>query len=160
MRSTAAAATPRKRCRILDKDEVRQWFAAGRTPSWMVEEYARRYRMTISQGAFVTFQRRHIATRPALRLNLVPSTLERKHYGKPEVALLRIEERRRAGVQLTPDEEVRVRAWIGRMAMAGVIVAYEPRTRAGFKYVPRRVGIDHDIIRFRSPTPARRRRAG
>lgn len=37
--------------------------------------------------------------------------------------------------------------WLERLSLAGVVVHYDPTTERGFWYVPRRPGVDLDVVR-------------
>jgi hypothetical protein len=69
--------------------------------------------------------------------------------------MLRTEARRRAGKQLRKEERVRLDAWLRRLARENIVLHYDPDTDEGWFYVPRRPGVDTDIIRVpeRKTTP-------
>lgn len=58
-----------------------------------------------------------------------------------------MESRRRAGVSLTDMELARLEAFNDKLAKADLVIAYDPDTEEGFVFVPRRTGIDLDMIR-------------
>lgn len=61
--------------------------------------------------------------------------------------MLRQEARRRAGGVLTEKMEQALNIWLDGLEADGVVVHYEPDTEEGWFYVPRRPGVDQDIIR-------------
>jgi hypothetical protein len=60
---------------------------------------------------------------------------------------LRCEERRRAGHRLDLQMEARLRRWRHELELRGLVVDYDPGSEEGFVLVPRRQGVDHDLIR-------------
>lgn len=60
----------------------------------------------------------------------------------PDARMLRLEERRRRGLSLTPDERARLNGWLDDLKSTDCVVRYEPGM--GFLWVPRTE--DHDDI--------------
>lgn len=58
-----------------------------------------------------------------------------------------MEARRRAGAELVEADEARLTVFKQQLAEHDLVVAYDPGTEEGFSAVPRRPGIDHDLIR-------------
>ena len=79
--------------------------------------------------------------------DLVPWDIRPEHRWAYPLALLRTEARRRAGARGTVTEEERLALWKAGLADQGQVVAYDPYSEEGFSYVPRRAGVDGDLIR-------------
>jgi len=138
---------------IRDEDEVIRWFSEGRTYAWMSEEYERRYNITTAASLWADFRRRNSLSRQVVPDTcLVPWHVEEVHRWAFGLAMQRMEARRRAGAALAPGDSVRLAGWRRELAGRGLVVHYDPDTAQGFFYVPRRPGIDLDLIR--EPYPA------
>lgn len=121
--------------------------------------------MTLSEIAAVLFDQHHIDVTPSaigmLRLrdtdldtprmnhpDLIPWEIKKlNHRHKTAVQRLRAAGRLRAGRPLTPRTEGELRRWVEHLAETNAVVHYEPATDQGWFYVPRREGIDTDLIR-------------
>lgn len=147
--------------RIQDVDEVRRWLAEGRTYQWMCEEYERQYNIEVNPNVFGNLRRRLGLTRRLVRDDaLIPWTVHAEHRWAYPLAMLRAEARRRAGVPLTPDDGRRIGAWLDNLREHDLVVHYDPTTAEGFHYVPRRPGIDVDLVRLPGPDDASPGHAG
>ena len=133
---------------IQDEDEVMRWFSEGRTYAWMSEEYERRYNITASASLWADFRRRKgLSRRVVPDTGLVPWHVEEVHRWAFGLAMLRMEARRRAGAALAPGDTVRLAGWRRELAGCGLVVHYDADIEQGFCYVPRRPGLDLDLIR-------------
>lgn len=134
--------------KIQDEAEVLGWFDEGRTYQWMVEEYLRKYNIQTSPSLWGMFRRRHGIPRRIVRDNeLIPWRVNVEHrFGFP-IIMLRVEARRRERKELPPHDEGRLDAWLTRLKEDNAVVHYDPDTEEGWFYVPRREGIDTDLIR-------------
>lgn len=133
-----------------DESEVIRWIEEGRTYRWMVEEYLRKYNRVVSQSMFSNFRaRRGLSRRYARDDNLIPWQVKpvKNHLWSYPLAMLRVESRRRSGMELRPLDEQRLTAWKEDLYERGRVVHYDPDTEQGWFYVPRRQGIDLDLIR-------------
>ncbi len=79
--------------------------------------------------------------------SLVPWPIEKCHLWAYALMMLRCEERRRAGHRLDLRMEARLRRWRHDLDIRGLVVDYEPASEEGFVLVPRRPGIDRDLVR-------------
>lgn len=134
--------------KIVDRGEVRRWILDGRTYAWMAEEYSRKYDLDVRPTMFSNFRRREgLAPRIVRDDALIPWHVKVDHRWAYPVVMLRTEGRRRAGGELDEVELARLNGWIEKLAEHDEVVHYDPDTEQGFFYVPRRKGIDNDIIR-------------
>ena len=78
--------------------------------------------------------------------DLVPWDVRPEHRWAYPLGLLRSEARRRAGGRGSATDEERLALWKAGLAEQGTVVAYDPSSDEGFSYVPRRVGVDEDLI--------------
>lgn len=133
--------------RIQDVDEILRWIAAGRSTSWMCEEYERRYNITAPPSLFVDVRQGlgPSATRDATAL--IPWSVRAEHRWAYPLALLRMEQRRRSGHAITSTDRARLESWRGTLERKALVVHYDPTTAEGFHYVARRPGIDDDLVR-------------
>ncbi len=78
---------------------------------------------------------------------LIPWEVRKEHRWSYAVMMLRTLEKRRAGEDVADDMAMRLDRWLAERAGDGTVVHYEPETEFGFHYVPRRPGLDADLIR-------------
>ena len=140
------------RGKIVSEDEVIRWIEEGRTYQWMTEEYARKYNVDITPSAFANVRyRRGLQRRIARNDELIPWRVEEPHRFQYPLAMLRVEARRREGRELRTTDAERLASWKRQLTEQGLVVHYDPETEEGFFYVPRREGVDTDLIREPSP---------
>jgi hypothetical protein len=70
-----------------------------------------------------------------------------EHANKVDLHMLRVNKRLRDGKAVRDVDVERHRHWLQRLEEADAVVHYEPRSRAGFWWVPRRHGIDEGLVR-------------
>ena len=133
--------------KIQDESELMRWFAEGRTYQWMTEEYLRKYGIETGPSMFGNFRRRRgLDRRIARDDDLIPWEVKREHRYDYPIMNLRAEARRRAGFEIPEHVATQVDAWIAGMDRDGVVLHYDPDTEEGWFYVPRREGVDLDLI--------------
>lgn len=134
--------------KIVNEQEVLRWFGEGRTYHWMVEEYGRKYGIETAPSMWGNIRRRYGLDRRITRnADLIPWQVRPEHRWAYPVGMLRMEARRREGRSNPKGYIPRLDAWLERMAEDGTVVHYDPETDEGWFYVPRRQGLDTDIIR-------------
>lgn len=84
-----------------------------------------------------------------VRPNLAPWDVLPRHKWSYALTMLRTEERRRAWGDegITEREHERLSAWLRWMAVRDVVLDYDPTNDDGFRYLPRRPGLDTDLVR-------------
>lgn len=113
-----------------------------------MDEYLRRYGVQTSVSLWSVLRRRYgIEQRIVRDRELIPWQVDPEHRHRHAAAMLRAEARRRAGKQLAHVVAHRLDAWLGRLKRDGTVVHYDRATTSGWSYVPRREGIDLDLIR-------------
>ena len=137
------------RSKIVDRQELIRWFNQGKTYSWMRDEYKRKYGLDVGLSMFGNFRRREGLTRRITRDDdLIPWAVKEEHRYAWDITMLRFEGRRRAGLrELKPEQEQHLEAWIAGLQEDDAVVHYDPDTEKGWFHVPRRAGIDADLIR-------------
>lgn len=143
--------------KIVDEGEVVRWFDEGRTYQWMVDEYKRKYNIETVPSLWGNFRRRRgLARRINRDDELIPWFVKNEHRWSYPLAMLRVEGRVRAGMEIRPTDAERHATWRRRLDEMNAVVHYDPDTDEGFFYVPREKG-DTDIIRRpRAKTTQRR----
>lgn len=135
------------RSKVQDLQEAMRWLEEGRTYQWIVDEYHRKYNVATSISMWAALRRRHgIKTRIVRDDVLIPWAVNAEHRHAHAVSMLRTEARRRAGKALTPAMAEMLNAWLSGLERDGAVVHYDPDTSEGWWYVPRRDGIDLDLI--------------
>lgn len=134
--------------KIQDEGEVRRWYDEGLTYQWMVDEYLRKYNIDTTVQQFSNLRwRRGWPKRLARYMDLVPWRVRHEHLGRYPVAMLRRVARMRNGAEMSDADMERIESWLASLKEENAVVHYDPNTEEGFFYVPRRAGIDTDLIR-------------
>lgn len=134
--------------KLQDRDEFIRWYQEGKTYSWIVEEYLRKYNIEIGAGTVSNWRHQlGLEKRQVRDANLIPWTVEREHRQSHLLNMLRAEVRRRAGEPVAPSVERKLAGWLRNMAADDTVVHYDPETEQGWFLVPRRPGVDLDLIR-------------
>lgn len=133
--------------KIVNEQEVLDWFAEGRTYQWMVDEYRRKYGVETATSMWGNFRRRQgIETRIVRDDDLIPWAVRQEHRWSFPVLMLRSEARKREGKELTDTYAAKLKSWLEYLSTNDVVVHYDPDTEEGFFYVPR-LPTDTDIVR-------------
>ncbi|QAY71708.1 hypothetical protein ET471_02775 [Xylanimonas protaetiae] len=141
--------------KIVDEREVIRWIEEGRTYRWIQEEYRRKYGIETGLAMWSNVRlRRGLEPRIARDDQLIPWEVALQHRSNYNLAMLRVEARRRAGLDLRETDQRRLDSWLRHVAEVNAVVLYDPQTPDGFSLVPRETG-DDDLIR--QPTDARLR---
>ncbi|MCC2278877.1 hypothetical protein LKL35_26115 [Streptomyces sp. ET3-23] len=132
--------------KIVDEDEVLQWFREGKTYDFMIDYYKKHYNETTTKAMWSTFRRRKKLPRRNVRnADLIPWKVEEQHRYDYPVMMLRAEGRRLAGEKLTPADEKRLASWKADLKAQDLVVHYDPETKDGWFLIPRSEG-DHELI--------------
>lgn len=91
-------------------------------------------RSTISAA----FHRAGISGDAPRYLEELPWRVKTEHLHAYPARMLRLLGRRRAGLELSVEEDGRLTRWIDQLAADGDVVGYDPETLEGFWYVPAR----------------------
>lgn len=140
--------------KVPNVDEVVRWIKDGKKLTWIVDEIKRKYGIEVGYSTIVDIRRRSgLPPRIGRHDELIPWRVELRHRHRMAPKMLRALGRRRAGESngVTVEEELDrwlvARAESSAEAPEGTVVHYEPSTDQGWWYVPRRPGIDTDVIR-------------
>ena len=134
--------------KVQDMQEALRWLEEGKTYQWIVDEYLRKYNIETTISMWAALRRRHgIDTRIVRDDTLIPWAVKPEHRHSHAVAMLRAEARKRAGKTLTPLMDDMLDVWLSGLERDGNVVHYDPDTAEGWWYVPRREGVDKDLIR-------------
>lgn len=145
--------------KIQDEGELIRWIEEGKTYQWMVEEYRRKYNIETVPSMFSNFRRRKGLERRSVRNDdLIPWAVDEKHRWKNQAVMLRAAARQREGKPLNAQSLRALTSWLVSMEEQDLVVHYDPATEDGFFYVPRRPGVDMDLIRVPERKTTQRRR--
>jgi hypothetical protein len=134
-----------RQSQIQDMAEVRRWFEEGRTYQWMSDEYERKYNIKRSINSWSMLRHRMgWPTRIVRDDELIPWTVDEKHRYEPVLVALRVEARRRAGKEISPDEATSVQSLKDFLETEDRVIDYD--AEKGFQFVRRLPG-DEDIVR-------------
>ena len=138
----------KERVRVESEEEVVRWYTEGRAFRWMSEEHDRIYGRKPTVAAFQSIVRRRGLPPRSLRKNpLTPWEVRREHQRKWTHTMLRNENRRRNGLAVPEAALIELERWKMGLEKAGAVVDYRPDTEDGYFLVPRRDGVDTDLIR-------------
>jgi len=134
--------------KLQSPQEFERWWNEGKTYQWIIDEYRRKYRIDITPSAIGNWRARlGLERRQQRSMELIPWQVEERHRYRHALAMLRAEARRRAGAPLSAIQQGRLDNWLAFMAEEDAVVHYDPETEEGFFYVPRRKGVDKDLVR-------------
>lgn len=134
--------------KVQDLSEALGWLREGRTYQWIVDEYVRKYGVRTTVSMWSALRRRYGIERRIVRdRELIPWQVDAQHRHAHAAAMLRAEGRRRAGKPLTTRAADSLGVWRDCLASEGTVVHYDRASASGWSYVPRRLGIDLDLIR-------------
>lgn len=144
--------------KIVDEGEVIRWMTEGRSYKWMTEEYLRKYHIKMGASGWSNFRRRRgLPRRQARNDDLIPWKVKDEHRFAYPLAMLRVEARRREGMELRESDQERLASFLEKLEEEGAVVHYEPETEQGFFLVPRQPGDDDLIHKPKRKTTPRRR---
>jgi len=141
LRLLRPAPVPQMTDTLLDEEQVF---------GWITQEYERLYNLRPTPTALADARNRWWSAAPyERRASLVPWEVRREHRWSYALLMLGLEERRRAGgdASLTERDRARLEAWLDWMRARDVVLDYDPTSEAGLRCVPRRPGLDFDILR-------------
>ena len=142
--------------RIVDVSEVERWFADGWDYPAMAARYRSEYGVETAPWFWDIARRELGLPQPPLDFSaLIPWDVAEgtgDWYATPAI-MLRQEAKRRAGRPLSAHELAQLSAWKEHLEAVGEVVDYDPAD-GGWRYMPRRVGIDTDLIRVPSASGA------
>lgn len=145
--------------KIVDRQEVLQWFEEGWTYREMRQEYIDKYNIVTSMAMWPEFRRREGLPRRINRDDsLIPWEMREEHRNRREVQMLRAEGRRRAGMPLREKDQRDLPGWLDMLKREKRVVHYDPDTEQGFFLIPREKQ-DDDIIRRPKRVTTKRKRA-
>jgi len=134
--------------KIVNETEVLRWFEEGRTYAWMSRQYLDKYHLEMGASAWANFRkRRGLDGRIVVDTQLIPWHVKPEHMADYYVRMLRAEARHRAGREVNEADAERLERFRARLLEDDLVVHYDPDLEEGFVLVPRRQGIDLDLIR-------------
>lgn len=134
--------------KVQDFAEVKTWIEEGKTYKWMVEEYLRKYNIQTSISMWAGIRHRHGFERRIVRNDdLIPWEIKEEHRYAHPISMLRAEARRRAGNELSRHMESMLDGFLRTLERDDLVVDYQRDAEQGWHLVPRRVGVDADLIR-------------
>lgn len=134
--------------KIQDEQEAIRLIESGMTYAEMCQFYLDKYNIETVPSMWGNFRRRKgLQRRIARNDDMIPWEIRQEHRWAWPVTMLRFEARRREGMDLAPRREKQLDSWLKWLNENNAVVHYDPDTEEGFFYVPRREGVDTDLIR-------------
>lgn len=98
----------------------------------------------LGNGAIPFFER---SPEPLRMADDIPWTVAPEHSDGYQHQMLQIAQRLRKGEKVGKSNQSDFSTWLTHLYEADAVVHYDPSTELGWFYVPRRAGIDRDLIR-------------
>jgi len=134
--------------KLVDRDEFIRWYNDGKTYKWIIEKYLEKYDLEIGNGTISNWRSQLELEKRAVRdVSLIPWAVNREHRYHHTLHMLRTVGRLRAGEPTPEARRKKAKAWLRNLEEQDAVVHYDPDTEEGWWLVPRRHGIDTDIIR-------------
>lgn len=135
--------------KLRNRDEFIRWYEVeNRTYRWIVEKYREKYNIDISYGTVSDWRSQlGLKKRQVRNPELIPWAVQREHRFAYHLNMLRAEARRRAGEKVADGTLKKLNSWKAMLAEEDAVVHYDAETDQGWWLVPRRHGIDKDLIR-------------
>ncbi|WP_367135767.1 hypothetical protein [Saccharothrix sp. HUAS TT1] len=137
--------------KIQNKQEVIRWFKEGLTYEEMCQKYMELYNIETVPSLWGNFRRREgLPKRQARDTSLIPWKVKPEHRFSYDLAMLRVEARKRQEFEVRETDLKRLESWRKDLDEANAVVHYDPGHPEGFNWVPREP-TDKDIIRQPPP---------
>lgn len=127
--------------------ELEAWVNQGMTHDQIVEKIKREKHVDVTRSAVSVALSRAGRTTRTIEDKAVPWVIRPEHSNKIDLHLLRVHKRITEGEQVRDSDRRRYESWKAKLDAEDAVVHYEPRSAAGFWWVPRRPGIDNGLIR-------------
>lgn len=144
--------------KIENVQQVLHWFDRGLTPTEVQVLYQATYHVEATPEAFLNIFKRARSEAPGggyPQNPLLPWKLAPRHRGDTIAQRLRTEWRRRRGLPVDPAKARDLDSWLSWMKASDLVVDYDPESDEGFAFLPRRPGVDGDLI-YEPDQPYRR----
>ena len=128
--------------KVPDKNTLARWQDEGLTHQQMADRVQLETGERVSRAAISMALKRYgltDETQPRYPVE-VPWTVFERHQRAYPVRMLRLLGRRRAGREMSEEQEARLNAWLRWIKETDSVVGYDPDTDQGFWYVPREEG--------------------
>lgn len=132
------------------RNQLTTWLKQNRRVEWIVHEVRTGHGIEITPTDLGAFSiRQGLADRQdCLTDNLIPWAIRlHKHKRMYPYLMLSAEGRLRAGVRQAEETLNRLVLWKFKLNQDDMVIDYRPDTFEVWHQVPRRVGVDHDLIR-------------
>ena len=138
-----------KLTKIQDRAELIKWLRDERlTNAEAAARYLHRDGIELSSAAISMFRiRNNVHPIRNTHSELLPWTVAIDHRGLYPAQMLRLEGRYRNGDDITDIKRKALERWKVKLAGEDAVVHYDADTPQGWHYVPRREGVDSDLIR-------------
>ncbi|WP_326554685.1 hypothetical protein [Micromonospora sp. NBC_01813] len=134
--------------KLQNRDEFTRWYQEGKTYSWIIEEYQRKYGIEIGAGTISNWRSQLGLEKRAVRdSTLIPWAVKPEHRFDHILHMLRTEARRRGGHPIPPARLKKLNGFLANLEAQDAVVHYDPDTEQGWWLVHRRPEVDTDIIR-------------
>ena len=131
---------------ISNEQQIVEWIAEGRPYREIVDLYEMAFGRRLSQSTINNVRKRNdMPGRNHRDDRLIPWAVAPEHRDRMDLVMLRTEGRLRAGLPVIKERYDQLRTWRRDLEDVDMVIHYEPDD--GFTWVPRRPGVDRDLIR-------------
>lgn len=116
-----------------------RWRDEGLTHQQMADRVYSQTGKVVTRGAISAALSRAGETHRVRYDDTIPwDRIKIEHNQEYPLVMLRLLARRERSLPIAPDQEERLDSWLERLDREDAVVMYEPRSEAGFYYVPRK----------------------
>lgn len=135
--------------RYLPSDStLAKWVEEGLTARQIAERVERETGYRVARSTVAAALSRAGLTNQVRWSDFIPwSPVRADHANRYPAVMLRYAARRQNGLEISPDANKRLDAWIAKLKENNAVVTYSYESDEGFYYVPARPGIDTGLIR-------------
>ncbi|MFY1688191.1 hypothetical protein [Plantactinospora sp. WMMB782] len=127
--------------------DIVRMLRAGETYESIVDWLKKNHGVSVRQHTISEFRKaQRLPARRGTHADLIPWTVRKEHQHLYVPQMLRALGQKRAGKALSEGVAGKLERWLPRV-QGDAVVHYDPDTDQGWFYVPRRPGIDKDVIR-------------
>lgn len=134
--------------KILPDKKVEMLTRQGLTPKQVAERLLAEDNIQVTPEAITVWRRRRgIQPLTTKHSELLPWTVKKQHQDLWPAQMLRLEGRLRRGESISEKQRMWLENWKKKLSELNAVVHYDPESEKGFYNVPRREGVDLDLIR-------------
>lgn len=135
---------------VPDELQMRRYLSRNLTQQQIADEYEKDTGIRCSRSAIAMALKRYdlASSKPRPRFqDLLPWRVTAEHRMHFDARMLRLEARRRRGMEMSDKDEQLLTSWLERVKEQNAVITYAPETRKGFWWVERQESDGDSLIR-------------